>query len=329
MGHTRNPGCDRPDRFFQEGIGAAPGHLVRRHYAIMALNWQTFKTRALTAIIFVVVMLTGLLWNQWSFLILFSIIHFGCWWEYFRLLEKIHNNSFHIYAKLGFMLLGYALMVWFCGPGYQIAGYGLRENFLLPLSIAGFILLVTGIFQKHAVRLKPYAHAAAGIVYISLSWGLMLDLYSITRLYPGEETIVLEQGYLPIIIIASIWINDTMAYIVGSFIGKTPLSAISPKKTWEGTIGGIVLCIVAIAFLAPLLLKDQPTSTTYTSFGIIAAIAAITGTLGDLLESKLKRSAGVKDSGQIMPGHGGFMDRFDSLLLATPFVWLYIKLLLE
>ena len=109
-----------------------------------------------------------------------------------------------------------------------------------------------------------------------------------------------------------------MAYVVGSLIGKTPLSKISPKKTWEGTVGGIILAVVVISiFLQPLL---------YWKYLLaISLIAAIAGTFGDLLESKLKRMADVKDSGQIMPGHGGFMDRFDSLLLATPFVWLYVQ----
>ncbi|MGZ8551850.1 MAG: phosphatidate cytidylyltransferase, partial [Chitinophagaceae bacterium] len=77
----------------------------------MAFNWQTFRTRALTAIVFVVVMLAGLLWNQWSFLVLFSVIHFGCWWEYLRLIEKIYTTSLHIYTKLGLMLMGYAIML--------------------------------------------------------------------------------------------------------------------------------------------------------------------------------------------------------------------------
>src|SRR5687767_9705637 len=144
----------------------------------MAFNWQTFRTRALTAIIFVVVMLVGLLWNQWSFLVLFSVIHFGCWWEYLRLMEKIHTTVFHIYIKLGLMLIGYGLMLWFCGPAYHIAGYGLKENFSLPVSGAGFILLITGIFQKNKVELKSFGVAALGLLYISLSWGLMMDLRS-------------------------------------------------------------------------------------------------------------------------------------------------------
>ena len=113
-----------------------------------------------------------------------------------------------------------------------------------------------------------------------------------------------------------------MAYIVGSFIGKTPLSKISPKKTWEGTIGGIVLAIIVSFVFSGF---EMGTIETV----IITMIAVIAGTFGDLLESKLKRLAGVKDSGSLMPGHGGFLDRFDSLLLAVPFVWLYVQLLMK
>ena len=109
-----------------------------------------------------------------------------------------------------------------------------------------------------------------------------------------------------------------MAYIVGSMIGKTPLSPISPKKTWEGTVGGIILTIVVISLLA-----YYTGRLSVIHAAILSAIAAISGTFGDLFESKLKRMAGVKDSGSIMPGHGGFLDRFDSLLFAAVFGWLY------
>lgn len=297
----------------------------------MAFNWQTFRTRTITAIIFAAVMLTGLLWNHWSFLILFSIIHFGCWWEYLALTEKIHNMRFHPYVKLGFMVLGYGMMLLFCTPLYNISGYELKANFALPVSAAGFVLLVLGIFQKLKVDLKSFNAAALGLLYISLSWSLMLDLYQLELDIHLYDTMFVISGYfVPVIIIASIWINDTMAYIVGSLIGKRPLSKISPKKTWEGTIGGIILSVIVVGLLGPYLLPGSFDTATIGLglffIGPIALIAAVTGTFGDLLESKLKRMAGVKDSGHIMPGHGGFLDRFDSLLLAIPFVWLFIKL---
>ncbi|HYC27222.1 MAG TPA: phosphatidate cytidylyltransferase, partial [Chitinophagaceae bacterium] len=129
---------------------------------------------------------------------------------------------------------------------------------------------------------------------------------------------------LPLLVIFSLWINDTMAYIVGSFIGRTPLSSISPKKTWEGTIGGIILTVIVMSVFSYF-----TQSITVVDAAVIAAIAAITGTYGDLFESKLKRMAGVKDSGSIMPGHGGFLDRFDSLFFASTSCWVYVQIMLR
>ncbi|MGB3006968.1 MAG: phosphatidate cytidylyltransferase, partial [Chitinophagaceae bacterium] len=267
----------------------------------MAFNWQTFKTRTLTAIIFAAVMLTGLLWNHWSFFILFSIIHFGCWWEYFKLTEKIYNTSFHPYTKLGMMVMGYGLMLWFCSPVFQINNYGLKENLSLPVSAAGFALLMIGIFQKNNIQLKSFGMAMLGILYISLSWGLMMDLYGIET---GNPVIMkvqrVYQIYFPIIVIGSMWVNDTMAYLVGSFIGKTPLSKISPKKTWEGTIGGIILATTIVGFVSYINDDWFVFGQSLVFWIVLALIATIAGTAGDLLESKLKRMAGVKDSGSLM-----------------------------
>ncbi|HMI78679.1 MAG TPA: phosphatidate cytidylyltransferase [Ferruginibacter sp.] len=231
----------------------------------MALNIQTFKTRALTALLFVIVMLGGLLWNSWTFIILFTIIHFGCWFEFVKLMKKIHGRKY-----------------------------------------------------------LPYC--LTGVIYITLPVLMMIEIrqFGIIR---KEGQIVADFGYIiPCAIIFSIWINDTMAYLVGSFIGKTPLTKISPKKTWEGTIGGIILCVIAVGFLYPLIIGkvlEEPYLISEEWF-IIPGLCAIFGTLGDLLESKLKRMADVKDSGSFMPGHGGFLDRFDSLLVAIPAVWIYI-----
>jgi len=289
----------------------------------MAFNWKTFRTRTLTAIVFAAVMLIGLLWNQWSFLVLFSIIHFGCWWEYFNLLEKIQNTSYHRYTRLGFMLIGFAIMLSFCGPAFEINNYYLKENFSFPVSLAGIVMLGMGIFQTKQIKLEAFGAAALGLPYITLSWALMIGLRQMGIVFKGSF-LMFDFGMIyPCFMIFSIWINDTMAYIVGSLIGKTPLSKISPKKTWEGTIGGATLAIVIMSLIGYYLVNMSLISSI-----IVAALASVMGTFGDLLESKLKRMAGVKDSGNIMPGHGGFLDRFDSLLLATPAVWLYIFFLM-
>ena len=292
----------------------------------MAFNWKTFQTRALTAIVFAAVMLIGLLWNQWSFFVLFSIIHFGCWWEYFNLLEKIHHTSYPLTTRFGFMLMGYAIMLWFCGPGFQISGYGIHENFPLIFSLVGFLLLLIGIFQSRKIKLKAYGTAIFGMFYISLSWGFMLNLYTELDFHIHDTKFVLGAGGIPLLIIISIWINDTMAYIVGSLIGKTPLSKISPKKTWEGTIGGIILSVIVIGLVTYFTVINSMWAAVTVI--LLAGIASIAGTFGDLLESKLKRMADVKDSGSFMPGHGGFLDRFDSLLLSTPAVWIFVMLFL-
>lgn len=284
----------------------------------MPLNQAVFKVRALSAVVFAAIMLSGIFWNIWSFLFLFLVIHMGCWWEYIALTETIEKIRIHIWMKLGLMVSGTALLLSFCGNGFQIGWYSLKGNLLLPLSLAGFLLMAAGLLQKQThIHFKGIGRLAFGWLYISLSWGLMVGI----RQFEISGS-VLPGWLLPLLLIGSIWINDTMAYIVGSFIGKTPLSPVSPKKTWEGTIGGAVLAVVVVALIA---------KTIWNTPWIIAiglpAIGAIAGTFGDLLESKLKRMAGVKDSGNMMPGHGGFLDRFDSMLLATPVAWIYLQIL--
>lgn len=288
----------------------------------MAFNWQTFTTRAISGLSFAGIMIAGLLWNAWSFLFLFTIIHFGCWHEYLRLVERIRQVEFHPYTKLGFMLLGFGGMLMFAAEQYDIAGYSIRSNASLPLTIAGFVLLVIGIFRERRLQVKAFGMAALGWLYISLSWGLMLDLYDTWLMVKPGLMISIAAFFIPVVLILSIWVNDTMAYLVGSFIGRTPLTSISPKKTWEGTIGGMVLAVLAISFLFPLLFYRDYLNALYPGLLVLSAVAAISGTFGDLLESLLKRKAGVKDSGNMMPGHGGFLDRFDSLLIATPCCWL-------
>ena len=285
----------------------------------MAFNITTFKTRALTAVVFAIVMLTGLLWNQWSFLLLFSVIHFGCWAEYQKLLGIIDKAYLQIPVlhKYGVMFAGWGLMLWMTHDSYQVAGLQVNSmgKWLLLLSLA--VMAISWVLNDKTGQLRLMAHSLMGLVYISLSWALMMRLW--TNL---DQSVFTGQNWImPVWLIASIWINDTMAYLVGSFFGKTALSAISPNKTWEGTIGGAILVVIVVVL------------TGYYGFHfpvkalvLISLTAAIAGTAGDLFESKLKRLAGVKDSGTFMPGHGGFLDRFDSLLWATTAVWVIFYL---
>jgi len=289
----------------------------------MALNVQTLKTRSLTATVFVLIMLLGLFWNHWSFFVLFSIIHFGCWMEYQKMIGLIDKDyrqisSFH---KYGVMIAGWCIMLYFTNDAFMIGSIHLHSlGWWLGLILV-FILPIIELLFAREVKPQNIGYSAIGLLYISLSWGLMIDLRCAGLNMQGEK-IVSDTGYLiPAGLIFSIWINDTMAYIVGSLIGKTPFSSISPKKTWEGTLGGAILCILIVS-LTGWWMK----SLHVIHWVMISLIAAVVGTAGDLLESKLKRMANLKDSGSIMPGHGGFLDRFDSLILASPFVWLYVRL---
>ena len=167
----------------------------------------------------------------------------------------------------------------------------------------------------------------AGLFYLSLSLALYLNIRDNVFFTNGEFSL-LDLGKIYVCgIMFSIWINDTMAYLVGSFFGKTPLTKISPKKTWEGTIGGAALCILVIALAGYCIPVAKVISIQH--WIVIPALCAIFGTIGDLFESKLKRIAGVKDSGNFMPGHGGFLDRFDSLLVAVPAVWVYVQFFIK
>ena len=196
--------------------------------------------------------------------------------------------------------------------------------------IAMFTIIMFGCLYelskivKKIDRKKYFLFTPLAFFYIIMPLIMMMDL-GINGTSMALDTNIYSPLF-PCAIIFSLWINDTMAYLVGSFIGKTPLTKISPKKTWEGTIGGAVLCVAVIGLLSYYIPPAK--NIAAKQWIIVAAICAVFGILGDLFESKLKRMANIKDTGNFLPGHGGFLDRFDSLLVATPFVWCYIKFFL-
>ena len=272
----------------------------------MPLHIPTFLTRLGSAVVFAIILLGGLLWNDWAFLLLFMLIQFLCIHEYFKLMNRIIPGQKHVFLAqritqaFSFLFLGLV--------GLSILEFGPYEVDLWPAAFffpAVFLILNVFFVQSFwSSTLKAFG----AMMYITLPIALMVGMRSMSAV-------------IPLALILMIWTNDTMAYLVGSFIGKKPLSKISPKKTWEGTIGGSLLTIAGAAiwgYYAPWY--------TMTDWIALALIVSITGNLGDLLESKLKRMADVKDSGSIMPGHGGALDRFDSLLVAIPFAFSYAYL---
>jgi phosphatidate cytidylyltransferase len=290
----------------------------------MPLDTTTFRIRTTTAVLFAAVMLTGLFWNQWSYFILFSIIHFGCWKEYHQIISKIDPayEKISVFHKYGIRIAGWSLVLFFTNYRFTLGSLPLHALGLwLGITFLFILPLIELLFSKQ-IRLRNIFYSSAGFLYLSLPCALCMDLFSVGPIERSGNIYVLPEGYTVILIVFAIWINDTMAYLVGSLIGKHPLSTISPKKTWEGTIGGILL---SVAILTTLFYNYASMQQLVFAVLLLLLIVTIAGTLGDLLESKLKRMAGIKDSGKIMPGHGGFLDRFDSLLLAIPFSWLFIR----
>jgi len=290
----------------------------------MALNKEIFQTRTKTALVYAAVMLTGLLWNEWSFLIVFSIVNFGAWYEFRKLVSGISAESSPtpILLPVSLSFLGWGMMLAANAESLDIMGYHISDAGwrLIWISIIVFLF---ELFRTKAYQLKSLMWTLTGLIYISLSLALMINLRSGWIWGHAHDSSVLTNALsgfsgkvVCLVLVFGIWINDTMAYVVGSFIGKTPLSTWSPKKTWEGTIGGVILSVLFIYVIAQLKWEANG------EIMLVAFVTAVSGTVGDLLESKLKRMAGVKDSGSFLPGHGGFLDRFDSILLAAPAVWL-------
>lgn len=269
------------------------------------MNWPVFFTRLGSAIVFAIIMMFGLLYSHPMAIIgLALLIQFLCIREFMGLVAKIFPEA-HFPSWLTGLTQVSGVVVVLTVPLLSII-----PGFFVVAMILPAITLLTTILQKKTAMVAGFTSLVA-LLYISLPMAFLITLRG------GSGSFHFA---IPLALILMIWMNDTMAYIVGSFIGRTPFSPISPKKTWEGTAGGAILTIAGAAvwgYYSPL------QQYSMTDWMVLALCAAVAGTAGDLLESKLKRMAGIKDSGNIMPGHGGALDRFDSLLVTLPFAFCY------
>jgi phosphatidate cytidylyltransferase len=272
---------------------------------------SNFWQRTATAIIFVVIMVGSVLLGQMVFAFLLLIITFLGLQEFYRLVSGEAVQPFvqpsvwagcTVYAMLALNALELLAIEWFLA--------------LIPLL---FMLFIAELWRVKVNPLMNIAISLTGIFYIAVPFGLMIYFFN-PSVGSGLAHYGLVLGYLFIL-----WLNDTGAYLIGSFLGKRKLfERISPKKTWEGSIGGAIL-----AMLTGWIFSLLKTGFNLEQWLIIAAIVVVTGTLGDLVESMFKRSQNIKDSGNIMPGHGGILDRFDAVLLSVPFVFLYLAFFLQ
>ncbi|MBI1221960.1 MAG: CDP-archaeol synthase [Bacteroidetes bacterium] len=268
---------------------------------------NNFWTRTLSGAVYTGLVIASLLLGLKYFIPLFAFVTAVCLWEFLNV-EIQDNGPAKILGIIGGTLL-YVI------SAYALMGMTKLLIYLPYVLFLPFLVLILSLFNPKADNFRAIGSLLMGLFYIVLPFIL---LTAIQRWHIGGS------GLSPLIgIFILFWTNDTGAYLSGRALGKHPLfPEVSPKKTIEGLIGGIILCLVT-AYILSL----YAFSFSFLQWMIIAALVAVFGTLGDLIESMWKRRAGIKDSGSIMPGHGGLLDRFDGFLIALPAIHLYLYFL--
>lgn len=274
---------------------------------------SNFTQRAITGIVFVVVLVGCILWGSISFSLLFTLITALSVHEFGHLMNTYNGGSLNkTITALGGAYLFLALGSFCIGAT--------DARIFLPYLFLLLYVMITELYLKKANPLGNWAFSMLSQLYIALPFALLNILAYHNS---PENSSVTYNPILPLSIFVFIWLSDTGAYCVGSLIGKHRLfERISPKKSWEGSVGGAVFSIASSLIFAHC----------YPFFSIaqwagLAAVVVVFGTWGDLTESLMKRQLGIKDSGNILPGHGGMLDRFDSALMAIPAAVIYIYVL--
>lgn len=269
--------------------------------------------RLATGLLFLFVVIGSILWVNTTvipFLVVFSFITAVGLFEFYRICEneKIYVQKRHgIFVGTGIFFITALISVDHSFFKYQLL--------VLPLLYAVFI---RELFRNRENPFTNIGFTILGIIYIALPFTLLV--YIIKPGLSGDYKPLILLGYFMLI-----WVFDSGAYLVGVNFGKHKMfPKISPKKSWEGAVGGTVFAAM-FAYLLSLYVDEL----SFFDWSVIAVIAIVIGTVGDLVESLLKRSVNIKDSGNILPGHGGILDRSDSILISSPFVFVYLNFVLK
>ncbi len=278
-------------------------------------------TRTIFGILFVVVMVGGMVWRPDTFILLFAVITGMTVWEFTSLLNQrkdIQVNRF--ISTVAAVYLHLATAAWCIGMADGFIAY-------VPYVITMVYLLVSELYLKQPNPIANWACTMLAQMYIAMPFA-MVNILAFRINNTGEPA---YNWMLPLSIFIFLWTNDTGAYCTGSLFGRHKLfPRVSPGKSWEGSIGGAILVVAAAAAIAwfdnvEVADKDMPPAllsmTVWIGLGLVVVVF---GTWGDLVESLFKRTLGIKDSGNILPGHGGMLDRFDSSLLAIPMAVVYL-----
>ena len=273
---------------------------------------NNFIVRTITGIIFVVAIVVSFL-NPLAMIFLFSLVTGMTVWEFAGLVnerENVHINQF-ITSVAGVLL--------FLAMAVHARGMDTLNLAFVPWLATIIYLLVSELYLKATDPIANWAYTMMTQLYIALPFSLL-------NVLAFQFTNCDLPWLLPLSVFIFLWVNDSGAYCCGSLLGKHKLfPRISPGKSWEGSIGGGVFVLLA-AWLISFITTQKGITTNLTTLQWMGMglVVAVFGTWGDLIESLFKRTLGIKDSGNILPGHGGMLDRFDSSLLAIPAVIVYL-----
>ena len=282
---------------------------------------SNFVTRTITGVLFVLIVLTCFL-RPMSMALLFALVTGMTIWEFTGLVnqrEGVNVNRFICTAAGVFLFIA---MTGFCSELTP-------SSVFIPYLLTVIYLFCSGLFTRNEDPIHDWAYAMMSQMYIALPFSCLTILAF--RGY-GDTGMVVYNMLLPVSIFVFLWINDTGAYCTGSLLGRHKLfPRVSPGKSWEGSVGGAVF-VLLVAVLVSYIDENamlasmgaMPTGLNMLEWMGLGLTVVVFGTLGDLVESLFKRTLGIKDSGNILPGHGGMLDRFDSSLMAIPAAVVYL-----
>ena len=277
---------------------------------------KEISIRTISGLVLLLVVVGALIWSKWSAGALFAVIMIGGLFEFYRLCQKKGVAPMYgigIATSLAIFGLAFALFYLLESSEVEPMAIRIALGALLYLMFMVPATFVCELWRKSATPIANIAITFMGAIYVALP---MAAILYIPQMLVGEWN-----AWAMLAFISIIWINDIFAYLVGVSIGKHRLcERISPKKSWEGFFGGLIGAVGAAVLFGHLF-----EGNLYV-WGGLGLITALTGVAGDLVESLMKREVDVKDSGKMMPGHGGFLDRFDALYIAVPFVVIYLLL---
>jgi len=261
--------------------------------------------RIIAGLIGAAIIVSSIWYSQYSYFALFGAIAFLTLNEFYGLLGK---NGIHTNKIIGHLTSSGLFVITFF---VQIGIITTQYFYILPALF--FALFIAELYRRKEDSFQSIAYTLLGIIYIALPF----SLFTVSAFFSGSYTFGIVFGILFLV-----WANDIGAYAAGRAFGKTKLfPSVSPKKTWEGSVGGVILSLITAWGLSNFFHE-----LSAWQWIIIAIIVIITGSYGDLVESLLKRILAVKDSGEAIPGHGGFLDRFDALIFCLPFVTVFLKI---